>query len=139
MFPQLELLSFFILELSLVQYEMLRFPLSLLAAAAVFTAQCTLTGCEMWSRTCERHTSYNKDELMSVGIYYELKLSKHDTLLMNHTVFSFSFRRECARLMVALHQNAGKGKLTGVFKKYSTCKYGYAAKMEAAVFLKDAE
>ncbi|XP_042009355.1 G2/mitotic-specific cyclin-2-like [Salvia splendens] len=107
---KLELLSFFILELSLVEYEMLRFPLSLLAAAAVFTAQCTLTGCEMWSRTCERHTSYNKDKLM-----------------------------ECARLMVALHQNAGKGKLTSVFKKYSTSKYGYAAKMEAAVFLQDAE
>ncbi|KAG6408493.1 hypothetical protein SASPL_131506 [Salvia splendens] len=109
---KLELLSFFILELSLVEYEMLRFPLSLLAAAAVFTAQCTLTGCEMWSRTCERHTSYNKDELM-------LGMCKTDG--------------------GALHQNAGKGKLSGVFKKYSTSKYGYAAKMEAAVFLKDAE
>ncbi|XP_057776174.1 cyclin-B2-3-like [Salvia miltiorrhiza] len=106
---KLELVSLFILELSLVQYEMLRFPPSLLAAAAVFTAQCTLTRCEMWSRTCGRHTSYNKDELM-----------------------------ECARLMVSLHENAGNGKLTGVFKKYSTSKYGHTAKMAPAVFLKDA-
>ncbi|XP_047977529.1 G2/mitotic-specific cyclin-2-like [Salvia hispanica] len=106
---KLELVSFYILELSLVQYEMLRFPPSLLASAAIFTAQCTLTQCETWSRTCGKHTSYSKDELM-----------------------------ECARLMVTLHQNAGNGKLTGVYKKYSTSKYGYAAKIKAAVFLKEA-
>lgn len=41
--------------------------------------------------------------------------------------------------MVALHQNAGNGKLTGVFRKYSTSKYGGAARMAPAVFLKDAE
>ncbi|XP_042059209.1 G2/mitotic-specific cyclin-2-like [Salvia splendens] len=107
---KLELVSFYILELSLVQYEMLRFPPSLLASAAIFTAQCTLTQCETWSRTCGKHTSYSKDELM-----------------------------ECARLMVTLHQNAGNGKLTGVYKKYSTSKYGYAAKIKAAVFLKEAK
>ncbi|KAL1561497.1 G2/mitotic-specific cyclin-2-like [Salvia divinorum] len=107
---KLELVSFYILELSLVQYEMLRFPPSLLASAAIFTAQCTLTQCEMWSKTCGKHTSYSKDELM-----------------------------ECARLMATLHQNAGNGKLIGVYKKYSTSKYGYTAKIEAAVFLKDAK
>ncbi|KAL6528159.1 Cyclin-B2-3 [Orobanche hederae] len=40
----LEQLSLFIVELCLVDYEMLRFSPSLLAAAAVFTAQCTLSG-----------------------------------------------------------------------------------------------
>ncbi|KAI3459959.1 hypothetical protein Pfo_016622 [Paulownia fortunei] len=106
----LELLSFFIIELCLVEYEMLRFPPSLLAAAAIFTAQCTLSGCKQWSKTCERNTNYSKDQLM-----------------------------ECARLMVTLHRKAGTDKLTGVHKKYSSSKYGYAAKTEPAVFLIDAE
>ncbi|KAH0694559.1 hypothetical protein KY285_021656 [Solanum tuberosum] len=37
-----ELVSFFLIEPCLVEYEMLRFPPSMLAAAAIFTAQCTL-------------------------------------------------------------------------------------------------
>ncbi|KAE8680369.1 Cyclin-B2-4 [Hibiscus syriacus] len=41
---KLELLSFFMIELCLVEYEMLKFPPSLLAAAAIFTAQCTIDG-----------------------------------------------------------------------------------------------
>ncbi|KAG8377270.1 hypothetical protein BUALT_Bualt08G0010700 [Buddleja alternifolia] len=107
---RLELLSFFIIELCLVEYEMLRFPPSLLAAAAIFTAQCTLSGSKQWSKTSEKHTNYTQDQLM-----------------------------ECAKLMVSFHQKAGSGKLNGVHKKYSTSKYGYAAKEEPAVFLTDAE
>ncbi|XP_059637619.1 G2/mitotic-specific cyclin-2-like [Cornus florida] len=103
---KLELLSFFIIELCLVEYEMLKFPSSLLAAAAIFTAQCTLCGCKQWSTTSERHTKYSQDQLL-----------------------------ECSRLMVTFHQKAGSGKLTGVHRKYSTSKYGYAAKSEPANFL----
>ncbi|CAD6220857.1 unnamed protein product [Miscanthus lutarioriparius] len=39
---KLELLSFFMIELSLVEYEMLQFCPSMLAAAAIYTAQCTM-------------------------------------------------------------------------------------------------
>ncbi|GFZ10520.1 similar to CYCLIN B2;4 [Actinidia rufa] len=92
---KLELLSFFIIELCLVEYEMLKFPPSLLAAAAVFTAQCALTGYKKWSKTSERHTHYSEDQLL----------------------------------------RSGTGKLTGVHRKYSTSKYGYAAKSEPAHFL----
>ncbi|KAL6493267.1 Cyclin-B2-4 [Orobanche gracilis] len=106
----LELLSFFIIELCLVEYEMLRFPPSLLAAAAVFTAQCTLSGVKQWSKTSERHANYTQEELLG-----------------------------CAKLMVTLHQKAGSEKLNGVHKKYSTSRYGYAAKIEPAVFLMDAD
>ncbi|KAK6160815.1 hypothetical protein DH2020_004196 [Rehmannia glutinosa] len=60
----LELLSFFIIELCLVEYEMLRFPPSLLAAGAIFTAQCTLSGCKQWSKTSEKHTNYTQEELL---------------------------------------------------------------------------
>ncbi|KAL3621534.1 Cyclin-B2-3 [Castilleja foliolosa] len=90
----LELVSFFIVELCLVQYKMLRFPPSLLAAAAVFTAQCALTGNnKQWSKTCISYTSYSQEHLL-----------------------------ECAKLMVSLHEKAGTEKLSSVHKKYSCSK-----------------
>ncbi|XP_050227291.1 G2/mitotic-specific cyclin-2-like isoform X2 [Mercurialis annua] len=103
---KLELLSFFFIELTLVEYEMLKFPPSLLAAAAIYTAQCTLYGSKQWSRTCEWHSNYSEDKLI-----------------------------ECSRLMVGLHQKAGTGKVTGVYRKYNTSKFGYTSKYEAANFL----
>nr|GMD30288.1 G2/mitotic-specific cyclin-2-like [Ipomoea batatas] len=62
----LECLSFFLLELCLVEYQMLRFPPSELAAAAVFTAQCTLIGFKQWSKTCEKYTNYAEHQLLSL-------------------------------------------------------------------------
>ncbi|BAF15478.1 cyclin-B2-1 [Oryza sativa Japonica Group] len=103
---QLQLLSFFILELSLVEYQMLKYRPSLLAAAAVYTAQCALTRCQQWTKTCELHSRYTGEQLL-----------------------------ECSRMMVDFHQKAGAGKLTGVHRKYSTFKFGCAAKTEPALFL----
>ncbi|KAJ6378389.1 hypothetical protein OIU78_028598 [Salix suchowensis] len=57
---QLELLSFFLIELSLVEHEMLKFPPSLLAASAIYTAQCTIYGFKEWNRTCEWHSNYSE-------------------------------------------------------------------------------
>ncbi|WOG99824.1 hypothetical protein DCAR_0519180 [Daucus carota subsp. sativus] len=105
---KLELLAFYIIELCLVEYEMLKFPPSMLAAAAVFTAQCTLGKAYQWSKTSERHTNYNQHELM-----------------------------ECSKMMVEYHNKAATGRLTGVYRKYSTSKYGYAARSEPAYFLLD--
>ncbi|KAJ3691337.1 hypothetical protein LUZ61_020501 [Rhynchospora tenuis] len=105
---KLELLSFFMIELCLVEYKMLQFKPSILAAAAVFTAQCTLNGFQFWSKCSELHSRYTQDQLM-----------------------------ECSRLMVELHQKAGQGKLTGVHRKFSTPKYGFTSKCEPALFLLD--
>ncbi|XP_022940020.1 LOW QUALITY PROTEIN: G2/mitotic-specific cyclin-2-like [Cucurbita moschata] len=79
---ELELLSFFMVELCLVEYEMLKYKPSLMAAAAVFTAQCTINGFKEWSKTSEWHTGYSQEQLM-----------------------------ECSRLMVEFHEKAGTGKL----------------------------
>ncbi|KAL3525188.1 hypothetical protein ACH5RR_013560 [Cinchona calisaya] len=103
---KLKLLSFFLIELCLVEYEMLKFPPSFLAAAAIYTAQCTLYGVGQWSKTCEWHSNYSEDQLL-----------------------------ECSRLIVSFHQKAATGKLTGVHRKYSTLKFGYAAKCQPAHFL----
>ncbi|CAA7022062.1 unnamed protein product [Microthlaspi erraticum] len=105
-----EMLASFLIELALVEYEMLRFPPSLLAATAVYTAQCTLDGFRQWNSTCQHHSHYSQDQLM-----------------------------ECSRKMVSLHEKAATGKLTGVYRKYNTFKFGYIAKCEAAHFLLSTE
>ncbi|XP_051123489.1 G2/mitotic-specific cyclin-2-like isoform X1 [Andrographis paniculata] len=104
---EVEMVAFFLMELSLVEYEMVKFQPSVLAAAAIFAGQCSVSGEKQWSRTCAVHTNYSMEQLM-----------------------------ECARLMTTFHMKAGSGKLTGVHKKYSTCKYGYtAARTQPALFL----
>ncbi|TVT98294.1 hypothetical protein EJB05_56426 [Eragrostis curvula] len=103
---QLELVSFFMLELCLVEYQMLKYSPSLLAASAVYTAQCAINHCQNWTKTCEFHSRYSCDQLL-----------------------------ECSRMMVDFHQKAGTGRLTGVHRKYSTYKFGCAAKVEPALFL----
>ncbi|XP_010467538.1 PREDICTED: cyclin-B2-1-like [Camelina sativa] len=101
-----EVLASFLIELALVDYEMLRFQPSLLAATSVYTAQCTLDGFRQWNSTCEFYCHYSEDQLM-----------------------------ECSRKLVSLHQRAATGNLTGVYRKYNTSKFGYIAKCEAAHFL----
>ncbi|KAL0697985.1 hypothetical protein Bca4012_054107 [Brassica carinata] len=103
---KLEVLSFFIIELCLVEYEMLEYTPSMLAASAIYTARCTLNGFEEWSKTCEFHTGYKEEQLLA-----------------------------CARKMVGFHNKAGTGKLTGVHRKYNTSKFSYAARTEPAGFL----
>lgn len=61
---KLEQLSFFLIELCLVEYEMLKFPPSFMAAASIYTAQCSLYGVNQWSKTCQWHTNYTEDQLL---------------------------------------------------------------------------
>lgn len=103
---KLEQMSFFLMELCLVEYDMIKFTPSFLAAVAVYTAQCSLYGLRQWSKTCEWHTNYNEDQLL-----------------------------ECSRMMVRCHEKAGTGRLTGVYRKYNTSKFGYASKCEPAMFI----
>ncbi|XP_010548224.1 PREDICTED: cyclin-B2-1-like [Tarenaya hassleriana] len=103
---KLDIMASFLIELALVEYEMLQFPSSLLAAAAVYTAQCTLHGFRQWNSTCQFHSHYSEHQLM-----------------------------ECCRKMVTFHQKAETGKLSGVYRKYSSRKFGNIAKCEPAHFL----
>ncbi|KAI3797058.1 hypothetical protein L1987_39748 [Smallanthus sonchifolius] len=106
-YQELELLSFYLIDLRLVEYEMLKFPPSLLAAAAVFTAESTLNRSKQWTKTSEFHSQYSQNQLL-----------------------------ECSKMMVGLHQKAGgTGKLVAVFKKYSTSKFGHVARTQPAIFI----
>jgi cyclin B len=62
---QLELLSFFIIETSLVDYEMLKVQPLMLVAAAIYTAQCTISGFKSWNKCCELHTNYSEEQLIA--------------------------------------------------------------------------
>lgn len=79
---QLELLSFFIIELCLIEYEMLRFRPSLLAAAAVYTAQCTLRGFQHWTKTSELHTCYSEEQLTLVTYFHSFNLKSLQKLFL---------------------------------------------------------
>ncbi|KAJ0456454.1 putative cyclin domain-containing protein [Helianthus annuus] len=103
---KLDQMSFFLMELCLVEYETVKFSPSFLAAASVYTAQCSLYGLKQWSRTCEWYTSYSEEQLV-----------------------------ECSRMIVGYHQRAATGRLTGVYRKYNTSKFCYAAKCEPAKFI----
>ncbi|RRT42787.1 hypothetical protein B296_00055512 [Ensete ventricosum] len=50
--------------LCLVEYKMLKFRPSLLAAAAIYTAQCSLRGFKCWTKTSELHATYSEEQLL---------------------------------------------------------------------------
>ncbi|XP_022012269.1 G2/mitotic-specific cyclin-1 isoform X2 [Helianthus annuus] len=103
---KLDQLSSFLMDLCLVEYETVKFTPSLLAAACVYTAQCSLSGFKHWSKTCEWHTKYSKDELL-----------------------------ECSKMIVRYHQRAATGRFTAVYTKYNTSEFNYAANCEPAMFI----
>ncbi|KAH9315973.1 hypothetical protein KI387_024600, partial [Taxus chinensis] len=100
---QMENVAFFLLELSLLQYTMTKFRPSLLAAAAVFTAQCVLKKQTIWNDTLKRHTGYSEADL-----------------------------KECAKLMIEYHQISEQKENGMVHKKYSLTKFGSVALISPA-------
>eukprot|EP00249_Psilotum_nudum_P012953 c24068_g3_i1 orf=444-1955(-) len=107
---QMDMLAFFLVELSLVNYIMVKFPPSMLAAAAVYTAQCTLQRSPSWSRALRHHSGYTEAQL-----------------------------KDCAILMVSLHQKAGEENqpLTVVHRKYSHSKFYSVATLTPATLPTD--
>ncbi|KAJ8637301.1 hypothetical protein MRB53_011568 [Persea americana] len=95
---KLEMVSFYLMELTMMECQMLKFPPSLLSAAAIYMGRCLLRRTPAWDKTLVHHSTYSEDQL-----------------------------QECVRLMVGLHQNAGQGRLTAVYRKYSISKYSCIA------------
>ncbi|KAI3808354.1 hypothetical protein L1987_24303 [Smallanthus sonchifolius] len=102
--PQLDHLSFFLIELCLREYAMLKFPPSLLAAASVYTAQCSLYGLRQWSKTCEWYPKYSEDQLlecsrMIVG-YHQWSTMGSVYRKYNTSEFGYAARCEPAKFLV---------------------------------------
>ncbi|KAJ7544944.1 hypothetical protein O6H91_09G099800 [Diphasiastrum complanatum] len=107
---QLNLLAFFLLELCLVEYAMVKFTPSMLAAAAVYTAQCTLKKIPSWNYVLQSHTGYKEGHL-----------------------------KECAGMIVGFHQKAAEGNLTVVHKKYASSKFSSVSMLHPASWLQEEE
>nr|DAD38492.1 TPA_asm: hypothetical protein HUJ06_009133 [Nelumbo nucifera] len=60
---KLERLAFYLIELSLVEYEALKFKPSFLCASAIYVARCTLQIAPAWTTLLSRHAHYEESEL----------------------------------------------------------------------------
>ncbi|RZC79228.1 hypothetical protein C5167_003425 [Papaver somniferum] len=58
---EMENMAFFLTELGLMQYEMVKFSPSMLAASAVYAARCTLNKTPLWDETLDLHTGKIED------------------------------------------------------------------------------
>ncbi|GBG75230.1 hypothetical protein CBR_g19866 [Chara braunii] len=106
---KLEHLAFFLVELALVEYSMVRFLPSQLAAAAVYTAMRILGLLSAgWTPTLRRHSGYTEEAL-----------------------------KPCASLMARFHKNASSTTLVAVHKKYSGPKFSEVAKISPCLELID--
>ncbi|KAI9160579.1 hypothetical protein LWI28_009625 [Acer negundo] len=87
---KLEHLAFYLIELSLVEYEALKFKPSLLCASAIYVARCTLQMTPLWT-----------------------------PLLIKHARYDVSQIRDYAEMILRFHKAAGKGKLKVTYEKYT--------------------
>lgn len=90
-------MAYFLSQLCLTQYEMLKYPPSKLAAAAIYCSQCAIYKNPQWNKDLQFYTRYNEDEL-----------------------------KECARLMARYHRNS-RSTLTGLYGKFSGRRFSCVA------------
>ncbi|GMJ07042.1 Cyclin B1;4 [Hibiscus trionum] len=85
-------LAFYLAELGLMQYPTaVKYCPSMLAAAAVYAARCTLGKSPLWSETMKHHTGYSENQLMN-----------------------------CAKHLVKFHSTAAESKLKASYSKFSS-------------------
>ncbi|XP_031501759.1 G2/mitotic-specific cyclin S13-7-like [Nymphaea colorata] len=102
----MEHLVFFFAELSLIQYSMITYCPSMIAASAVYAARRTLNASSSWTEALKKHTSYSEEQV-----------------------------KECASHMVHFHSTAVGSKLKVVHKKYSSAQLGSVALLPPAAEL----
>ncbi|CAN6879236.1 unnamed protein product, partial [Brassica oleracea] len=86
---KLQQLSFYLIELCLVEYEALKFKPSLLCASAIYVARCTLHMAPVWT-----------------------------ALLISHTHYNVSQMKDCSDMILRFHKAAKTGKLRVTYDKY---------------------
>ncbi|KAK1319694.1 hypothetical protein QJS10_CPB04g00466 [Acorus calamus] len=95
---EMEDMVFFYAELGLMQYGMISYCPSMIAASAVYAARCTLNKCPCWNATLKRHTGFSEEQLM-----------------------------DCAKLLALSHSMVEGSKLKVVYRKYSGSQHGEVA------------
>ncbi|KAI3865013.1 hypothetical protein MKX03_012167 [Papaver bracteatum] len=100
---EMENMTFFLAELGLMQYSMIKYCPSMLAASAVYVAQCTLKKTPLWNDTLKLHTGFAEAQLI-----------------------------ECANELVNFHSAAPEHKLRVVYRKYSSSERSVVALLPPA-------
>ncbi|KAL8166862.1 hypothetical protein V2J09_008361 [Rumex salicifolius] len=95
---KLEHLAFYLIELCLVEYEALSFKPSLLCAAAIYIARCTLHINPKWTALLEHHAQYKESQL-----------------------------RVCSAMILRFQKAAKNGQLNVTYEKYSRPELGEVA------------
>ncbi|KAL9412531.1 hypothetical protein AB3S75_046040 [Citrus x aurantiifolia] len=86
---KLEHLAFYLVELSLVQYEALKFKPSQLCASAIYVARCTLQMTPVWTPLLAKHAQYDVPQI-----------------------------RDCAEMILKFHKVAKNAQLKVTFEKF---------------------
>ena len=55
---------YFLAELGMMDYEILAYSPSMVAASAVYAARCTLQKSPAWNETLKMHTGFSEQQLM---------------------------------------------------------------------------
>ncbi|KAI3956340.1 hypothetical protein MKW92_007806 [Papaver armeniacum] len=103
---EMENMAFFLTELGLLHYGMLKFCPSMLAASAVYAARCTLNKTPHWDETLNFHTGYSEPQLI-----------------------------ECAKQLVSFHSRSAEVKPNSVYRKYSASELSSIALLAPAKML----
>ena len=98
------LYAHYLVELTLPNYSMLRYPSSMIAASAVYLAN--------WALRDEAELPY---------------------ALQKHSGFSQATMRPCVVALIELHKKAPSASLVAVYKKYGSEKYGSISKLPTPV------
>ncbi|MCL7042775.1 hypothetical protein MKW94_016583 [Papaver nudicaule] len=100
---KMENMVYFLAELGIMQYAMIRFSPSMLAASAVYAARCTLSRTPLWDETLKLHTGFCEYQLM-----------------------------ECAKQLVSFHTGAAEHNLQTVYRKYASSELSAVALLSPA-------
>ncbi|KAJ8461177.1 hypothetical protein OPV22_034103 [Ensete ventricosum] len=103
---EMERMVFFFAELAMMHYSMIMFCPSMVAAAAVHAARCTLKKSPLWTATLKHHTGFSEQQLL-----------------------------DCTQMLVNSHAAAPESKLKVVYKKYSSEQFGAVALQPSATKL----
>ncbi|XP_078166506.1 G2/mitotic-specific cyclin S13-7-like [Carex rostrata] len=106
---ELEHMIYFLAELGLIKYDLIKYCPSMVAASAVYTAHCTLGKFPLWTKALEHHTSFSEPQLL-----------------------------ECARVLVKAHSTPPGSNLKVVYNKYMLQQFGGVARYPPAMSLIEA-
>ncbi|KAL7092984.1 hypothetical protein ACP275_11G014900 [Erythranthe tilingii] len=104
-----ENMAYFLAELGMMNYEILTYSPSMIAASAVYAARATSNTTPLWNETLEMHTGFTEAQIT-----------------------------DCAKVLVRFHWMAAQQqKLRGVYKKYCASERRGVAVLPPAKFLLD--